>query len=263
MKYRLEYGLPQEDRHVSYPNLHLMLLAANRRAMFIALSRIVLIGTSLFLAGTAARSGIRRHLRVRILGSDCARCSSVESLFVSVDTFLSSHPTESIQFSPDCETAGGSAGDRRQRLDQFDRIARTESSQRQQEAHVDESIAKGEAVGRSISVEKAIEMRPAKRAAIIATLSFAGILIAYLLAPTVFGRGLARLIDPTGDHPPFTLVTFEVEVSPETIYHGSPASISARLSGPDLPDRADLSCLSTTANSSVFRCTAAVRMNTC
>ena len=36
---------------MSYPNLHLMLQAANRRAMFIALTRVALIGISLFLAG--------------------------------------------------------------------------------------------------------------------------------------------------------------------------------------------------------------------
>ncbi len=64
--------------------------------------------------------------------------------------------------------------------------------------------------------------------------------VSYFLAPQAFGTVLPRLLDPTGDHPPFTLLQFAVKVAPEQIYHGRGANISVELSGPQIPSQADI-----------------------
>lgn len=65
-------------------------------------------------------------------------------------------------------------------------------------------------------------------------------LASYFLVPQAFGMVIPRLLDPAGDHPPYTLLQFDVQVTPKTIYHGRGANISVTLSGPQIPHHADI-----------------------
>ncbi len=224
---------------MSYPNLHLMLRAANRRATFVALSRIMLIGMSLLLAGLLLAllfDAVFAFASWGLIVLDVLLLGLCLFLLFQLLRTTRENRFSSRRIARRLEAQLGISDNALINSLELREQARQNVSRKL----VNESIVKGEAVSQSISVEKAIEMRPALRAAMVAVFSFAVISAVYLLAPTVFGRGLARLIDPTGGHPPFTLVAFDVEVAPETIYHGSPASIAARLTGPDLPDRADI-----------------------
>lgn len=64
------------------------------------------------------------------------------------------------------------------------------------------------------------------------------VLVSWGMAPRLFGMVVPRLWDPTGDHPPFTLVEFDVQVAPEPVFHGRPATISVTLGGPEQVDQA-------------------------
>lgn len=66
------------------------------------------------------------------------------------------------------------------------------------------------------------------------------VLLAYLCAPRVFGMVIPRYLEPTADHPPYSLLEFDISWVPENVYHGQPVTVSAIITGPDLPDRANV-----------------------
>ena len=105
---------------------------------------------------------------------------------------------------------------------------------------VRQSVQRGEELAAQVSSLEAVDMwRPWKMAA--AALGAVVVLVAaYLSAPRVFAMVVPRYLDPTGDHPPFTLIRFGISVSPQTVYQGRPATVTARLDGPDLPEQANL-----------------------
>jgi hypothetical protein len=79
-----------------------------------------------------------------------------------------------------------------------------------------------------------------RRATAIAAGVFCLLVVSYFCAPRIFQFGIPRFLDPLGDHPPYTLVQFDTDVFPETVYQGKPASIITTLRGPDLPKQADI-----------------------
>ncbi len=93
---------------------------------------------------------------------------------------------------------------------------------------------------RDISAVDVLPFRPLGRAlawaagAVLLGLTF------WLSAPRLFSMVLPRYLDPHGDHPPFTLTTFDISLSPEPVYHGRPATITAVLGGPERIERADV-----------------------
>ena len=105
---------------------------------------------------------------------------------------------------------------------------------------VRQSVQRGEELAAQVSSLEAVDMwRPWKMAA--AALGAVVVLVAaYLSAPRVFAMVVPRYLDPTGDHPPFTLIRFGISVSPQTVYQGRPATVTAHLDGPDLPEQANL-----------------------
>lgn len=105
---------------------------------------------------------------------------------------------------------------------------------------VRKSVERGEELAAGVSSIEAVDLwRPWKMAA--AALGAIVVLIAaYLSAPRVFAMVVPRYLDPTGDHPPFTLIRFGIAVTPQTVYQGKPATITARLDGPDVPEQANL-----------------------
>ncbi len=62
--------------------------------------------------------------------------------------------------------------------------------------------------------------------------------LAVALWPGVVRAVVPRLLVPTGDHPPYTRLTFAVSVDPQPPLHGRAATIRADLTGPTLPRRA-------------------------
>lgn len=103
-----------------------------------------------------------------------------------------------------------------------------------------EAIERGEALARRLSPASAVEWKPVRRAALALGAVAIVALAAWLAAPNVFARVLPRLLDPAGNHPPFTLVTFDVAVEPEAIYYGQPAKIAVKLGGPTVPEQAEV-----------------------
>ncbi|MHC4995597.1 MAG: hypothetical protein ACYTGQ_11150 [Planctomycetota bacterium] len=74
-------------------------------------------------------------------------------------------------------------------------------------------------------------------------LTLGAVLIVALLfgmAPRVFTMVLPRMLAPSADLPPFTLVRFDVGVEPSVVPFGQGAMIRVGLSGPIVPDRANV-----------------------
>ncbi len=64
--------------------------------------------------------------------------------------------------------------------------------------------------------------------------------VCWLAMPGLFAAVLPRFLDPRGDHPPFTLVEFDVEIEPSPLYAGRPATVRVHLGGPELIERGNL-----------------------
>ena len=97
---------------------------------------------------------------------------------------------------------------------------------------------------RKVSSLDVVPVRPLYRSFMIAAAALLLLAGAWLTAPRLFGAVVPRYLDPHGDHPPYTLVTFDVTISPEPVYHGRPAEISVKLGGPEAIDQARVVFLS-------------------
>jgi hypothetical protein len=107
----------------------------------------------------------------------------------------------------------------------------------------DRVVRMAEERARDLSAADVLPLRPVWRALGLAAAA-AGLLgLAWLTAPRMFAMVLPRYLDPSGDHPPFTLTTFDVAITPEPVYHGRPATITALLGGPEQVERADVAFL--------------------
>jgi hypothetical protein len=93
---------------------------------------------------------------------------------------------------------------------------------------------------RDVSALDVLPLRPLWKACGLAAVVLAVVLAGWFAAPRLFAMVVPRYLDPAGDHPPFTLVTFDVVVSPEPVYRGKPASITVTLGGPEVVDDANV-----------------------
>ncbi|QDU42739.1 hypothetical protein Mal52_12060 [Symmachiella dynata] len=91
-----------------------------------------------------------------------------------------------------------------------------------------------------ISSLDVIQLRPLYRALGIAVAACLVLFVFHLAAPRLLAMVVPRFMDPHGDHPPFTLLDFEVTILPEPVYHGKPATIEAVLSGPETVEQASV-----------------------
>lgn len=107
-------------------------------------------------------------------------------------------------------------------------------------ALIEDAIERGEKAAAAIEAHDAVDYRPMWRWTGVVCACVTFLILAYVLVPLVFARGIVRYLDPAGNHPPFTLVRFQIDVAPEAIYVGSPATIAVELSGPMIPEQADL-----------------------
>src|SRR5262249_31577511 len=107
-------------------------------------------------------------------------------------------------------------------------------------ALVGKSVKEGEELAANLSSTDCVDFRRLRRPAALAAGMCLFLLVSYLVAPQAFGMVVPRLLDPTGDHPPYTLLRFEVTVAPDTIYCGRGATITVDLAGPQIPSQADI-----------------------
>ena len=104
----------------------------------------------------------------------------------------------------------------------------------------DRAVTMGEQLAGTLSPGEVVDRRALIGAGKAAGIAMLVLAVAYTLMPGVFHAVLPRLLAPMADHPPFTLVQFDVTVAPQPVIYGQPASIRVRLSGPALPDRASV-----------------------
>lgn len=100
------------------------------------------------------------------------------------------------------------------------------------------AVDSGEKFASTVKAGRLVDRGPARRALAIGV---GVLLVAFLLgvvAPRLFAMVLPRFLDPTGDHPPFTLIDFDISVTPDRVYRGHPATIVAKLGGPIQTDEA-------------------------
>ncbi|MFV0443602.1 MAG: hypothetical protein ACK5Q5_08525 [Planctomycetaceae bacterium] len=86
---------------------------------------------------------------------------------------------------------------------------------------------------RTVSALEVLPFHSVRRALGWGMLAFVLGLGAWWAAPGLFAAVIPRFTDPWGDHPPFTLVTFDIRVSPELVLHSRPAKVLATLGGPE------------------------------
>lgn len=103
----------------------------------------------------------------------------------------------------------------------------------------DSSIKTGEELAASVHAGKAIDTQPMMQAAVRLGGVCALVALAYLLVPNVFHTVLPRYLQPFGDKPAYTLVSFDVTY-PAEVLQGKPIVINATLTGLNLPDRANV-----------------------
>lgn len=224
---------------MNYPNLNLMLHAANRRALATSLTR------TLFMGGVTLGLGVLLAVALdAIFAFPVWALLAVDALLVWVVlkmTFRTIGVMRSHRFDPRriARQLEGQLGMTNNAL--INSIDLREDRHRHaSRALLEASIERGELTAQDVCIESAIASKPARRA-LLAAFGTAVLLAAtYWLQPALFGRGLPRLFDPTGGHPPFTLVKFDVQVNPQPLYHGGTATVSVALGGPQIPDHADL-----------------------
>ncbi len=102
------------------------------------------------------------------------------------------------------------------------------------------AVAAGESASANIRPTQAVDRRRLWRAGRFAGFVAVVVLVAYVVLPGVFQAVVPRLLWPTADYPPYTLVQFHVTTQPKQIYYGQPASIHVRLSGMQVPHQASV-----------------------
>lgn len=106
------------------------------------------------------------------------------------------------------------------------------SEQLRQMAVADGEQAAGEASAAAIRDREGERRSLAVLAATVGVLVMVG-----LLSPRLYTMVLPRLVNPAGDHPPFTLLDFDVAADPEPVPHGYDATITAAIASPTEPPR--------------------------
>ncbi|QNN21256.1 hypothetical protein HED60_02895 [Planctomycetales bacterium ZRK34] len=102
------------------------------------------------------------------------------------------------------------------------------------------AIQQGETAAAQVAAASVIDRRPVKRAMLAANLVIFIALLAFMLMPGLFRMVVPRLLNPTADLPPYTLINFDVQIEPNAVYYNKPATIIAKLTGPVTPQRASV-----------------------
>lgn len=103
-----------------------------------------------------------------------------------------------------------------------------------------QSIEIGAQAAAAVDPRRAVSFAPLTLAAKWTGLALVACLVLVFLAPRLIWTEVARYFDPFTDHPPYTLLDFQVQVLPETIYVGRSAQVAVDITGPIAPTAADL-----------------------
>ena len=76
------------------------------------------------------------------------------------------------------------------------------------------SIRTGESAVARLDARQAVDSAPLRRALRLVALPVAALLLVQVFVPTLLPTVLRRLAAPLGNHPPFTLLTFEIATEP-------------------------------------------------
>ncbi len=107
-------------------------------------------------------------------------------------------------------------------------------------ALVQAAVRDGDELARGLELKNIADTAPLKRAMRNLAIAVFAILIVFLSAPGVFYAGIPRYLAPTDYHPPFTTLSFEVEVQPDRVLFGQHATIQVGISGGDTPSQASV-----------------------
>lgn len=103
------------------------------------------------------------------------------------------------------------------------------------------SLSQGEALAATVRPAKVIDVQRLRKSLAFAALAVTGAIAAVVVLPQVFRAVIPRYLNPFADHPPFTLIEFDVRIKPDKVYLGQPAVVTATLGGPaTVPDQANL-----------------------
>ncbi len=93
------------------------------------------------------------------------------------------------------------------------------------------AIERAAQVARGADVRRAADGSSVRRHGVILllVLAIAGVLLGAM--PRLYSAGIARLVDPWGDHPPFSLTRFAIETPIEAVVEGEDVRVRIRLAG--------------------------------
>lgn len=102
---------------------------------------------------------------------------------------------------------------------------------------LDRSAQRGEEAARATGESRLVDAPARNRSRILLLGGAAFAAAVMLLAPRQINAVALRLIDPWGDHPPYTPLTFEVNTEPEAsdLIYGDSARVSAQIAGGAVP----------------------------
>ena len=105
----------------------------------------------------------------------------------------------------------------------------------------DYAIQVGANSASTLNHKKIVDFRKLKHSVSAAGFALALLCICAFSLNDVFAAVIPRLLSPNSAHPAYTLVNFEVKISPNRIYQKMPATISARLtSSGNMPTKANI-----------------------
>ena len=109
---------------------------------------------------------------------------------------------------------------------------------------VGHSVKLANEFAQSVPLSETVQSKPLVRTTLVLGAVLLLGLAGFLAMPRLFAAVLPRLAQPWGDHPPFTLVQFNVSSEPDPVFHGRAATIIARPGRPrrDRPRERGLRC---------------------
>ncbi len=103
------------------------------------------------------------------------------------------------------------------------------------------AVSKGGQFAATIKPRKVVDGARVKKGLVVLAVGLAVAAAACVIVPEVFSAVIPRLLAPWADHPPFTLVRFNISIEPEKVYRGRPVAIEVDLeSAASVPENADV-----------------------
>ncbi|MCA9149776.1 MAG: hypothetical protein KDA92_10775 [Planctomycetales bacterium] len=224
---------------MTYPHLHLMLQAASRRMLALGLARVfcLLIAAGVIgLLASVTVDAIWALPTPLLILCDAVMIGIASAGLVGLWRVIRAGSFEPRRIARSLERQLGLTDNSLINAVDLQAEPRTSVSR----GLVNATIERADAAATRIELKQAIAARPLRIAAWGMIVALIVMSVVFLIEPRVFYRGLPRLLDPQGGHPPYTSLRFNVGVNPDPLYFGSPATIHTDVTGRAAPDRADI-----------------------